>query len=239
MLENVTSLSAIIPRKALSGIVLAASLIAASVTAVWAQSAQQFDPNANAVATRGAALGAEEQRILLNEVEAYFDGVDTMQARFLQYNMDGTVYRGDVKIDRPGKMLIDYDAPVPFKIVADGTFYIFVDEDLEEVSHIPLALTPANMLLRQPLNLGQDLTVIDAARDSGVLYVTLAQKESEDAGTLTLAFNEEPLALRQWTVIDAQGVVTRVLLQNPSTGVDFAADTFSFVNPWASREGGN
>ncbi|MDW3204630.1 MAG: outer-membrane lipoprotein carrier protein LolA [Alphaproteobacteria bacterium] len=244
MSENVTSLSAITPLKALSRVLLLSSFLAASVSAAltqsaFAQSAQFTDPNSNAVASRAASLGPDEQRILLNEVESYFDGVGTMQARFLQYNMDGSVYRGDVKINRPGRMLIDYDDPVPYKIVADGNFYIFVDEDLEEVSHIPLALTPANMLLRQPMNLGEELTVVDAARDSGVLYVTVAQKEAEDAGTLTLAFNEEPLALRQWTVIDAQGVVTRVLLQNPKTGVKFAKDTFTFVNPWSTREGGN
>lgn len=238
MSENVTSLSAITPLKVLSRVLLITSFLAASGGAALAQSTQ-YDPNSGAVASRGNSLGPEEQRILLDEVEDYFDDVGTMQARFLQYNMDGSVYRGDVKISRPGKMLIDYDAPVPYKIVADGSFYIFVDEDLEEVSHIPLSLTPANMLLRQPMNLGEELTVVDAARDSGVLYITVAQKEAEDAGTLTLAFNEEPLALRQWTVVDAQGVVTRVLLQNPTTGVAFPRDTFTFVNPWGTREGGN
>lgn len=222
-----------------SATILLSAVLLAPVAPSHAQSNQVFDPNAREVPRIGEALGPEEQKILLEEIESYFDTVDTLSSRFVQFNMDGTVYQGDLIIDRPGKMRIDYDSPIPYLIIADGDFYIFVDEQLEEASHIPIGLTPAHMLLRQPMRLGEELSVLDAARDSGALFITVAQKEAVDAGTLTLAFQEEPLALKQWTVIDAQGIVTRVLLVDPAVGVPVDPKDFVFVNPWASREGGN
>ncbi|MDF1750271.1 MAG: outer membrane lipoprotein carrier protein LolA, partial [Alphaproteobacteria bacterium] len=193
------------------------------------------DPNASINRPEPQSMGAVEQKILLAEIENYFDNVDTLKARFNQINMDGTVYQGDVMMDRPGKMRIDYDAPLPFKIIADGTFYIFVDEELKEASHIPLGLTPASILLRKPMKLGDELTVLDAERDNGILRITVAQKDSPEAGTLTFAFSEDPLSLVQWTVVDQQGTITRVVLDNVQTGIELDNDQFYFVNPWLGK----
>lgn len=237
MLENVKSWSATILRN--TAAFLALTVISFSLSSESLAQSSGLDPNARVVPRFGEPLGAEEQSILLEEIEGYFNEVKTLYARFIQYNMDGSTYRGDVMIQRPGLMRIDYDPPVPYLIVVDGSFYIFIDEQLEEAAHIPLSLTPAAMLLRQPMKLEEDLNVLDAARDDGFLYITVSQKEAEDAGTLTFAFEEEPLALRQWTVIDSQGIVTRVLLQDPITDVAFDEALFQFVSPWNTREGGN
>lgn len=194
------------------------------------------DPNAVVPRQSEAPIGETEQKILLTEIENYFDGVDTLKARFMQFNMDGTLFRGDVMMDRPGKMRIDYDDPLPFKIISDGNFYIFIDEELKESSYIPLGLTPANMLLRKPMKLSGELTVLDATRDQEALFITVVQSDAPDQGSLTFAFSEEPIELLQWTVIDAQGTVTRVVLQNVETGIELDDDLFYFADPWIGRE---
>lgn len=193
------------------------------------------DPNAAALGAEPVFLGPEEQQILLDEIESYFNTVSTLESRFLQFNNDGTIYQGDLLIDRPGKMRIEYDDPIPYLIIADGTFYIFVDEELEEASHIPLNLTPAEILLRQPLALENDLQVTDAARADGRLLITVTHTEEEDLGALTFVFDENPLELLQWIVVDPQGLITRVVLQNPTLGAELDSDNFRFVNPWTVR----
>jgi len=197
------------------------------------------DPNAAALGAPPVFLGPEEQQILLDEIESYFNTVDTLQSRFLQFNSDGTIYQGDLLIKRPGMMRIDYDDPIPFLIVADGTFYIFVDEELEQASHIPLNLTPAEILLRQPLALSNDLEVTDAARADGRLLITVAHTEEEDLGSLTFVFDENPLELLQWIVVDTQGLITRVVLQDPILGAELDRDLFRFINPWTVRDDTN
>ena len=242
MSENVKSWSAIIRPRLFGSALLSALLLTVgtvSAPALAQQSNSWTDPNAPLVGTDRQPLGASEQAILFDEIESYFNGIDTLRSKFLQFNMDNSVYTGTLTMDRPGKMRIEYDDPIPYLIVSDGDFYIFVDKELKEVSYIPLGLTPANMLLRKPMNLQEDLTVVDAARDQGMLFITVAQKEAPDAGTLTLTFQEAPLVLRQWTVIDAQGLITRVVLDNVETGIPLDRDQFFFADPWVGKRQNN
>ena len=50
-------------------------------------------------------------------------------------------------------------------------------------------------------------------------------------GSLTLMFADNPLTLRQWTVIDAQRQETRVTLYNVELGGRFDPKLFEFVDP--------
>ena len=240
MSENAKSLSAIIRPRLFGSALLSVLLLTAGIVTAQAQQSNSWtDPNAPLVGTDRQPLGQAEQSILFNEIESYFDGIDTLKSKFLQFNMDNSVYSGILMMDRPGKMRIEYDDPIPYLIVSDGDFYIFVDKELQEVSYIPLGLTPANMLLRKPMKLQEDLTVVDAARDQGMLFITVAQKEAPDAGTLTLTFQEDPLVLRQWTVIDAQGLITRVVLDDVETGIPLDRNQFFFVDPWVGKRQNN
>ena len=54
---------------------------------------------------------------------------------------------------------------------------------------------------------------------------------SPQDGSLTLLFTENPLALRQWTVLDAQRRETRVTLYNVQQGVNLDPKLFEFVDP--------
>lgn len=239
MLESARSWSAITRCAAKAGILAIGISVAQGLAFSGQAVAEQVlstDPNAGALGVEPMFLGPDEQQILLDEIESYFNSVDTMQSRFLQFNSDGTIYQGDLLIDRPGKMRIEYDDPVPYLIVADGTFYIFVDEELEQASHIPLELTPAEILLRQPLSLENDLRVTDAARADGRLMITVTHNQEDDLGSLTFIFDEDPLELLQWVVMDTQGLTTRVVLQNPILGAELDRDLFRFINPWTVRQ---
>ena len=50
-------------------------------------------------------------------------------------------------------------------------------------------------------------------------------------GGIALIFADNPLALRQWTVLDAQRQETRVTLSNVELGGSFDAKLFEFVDP--------
>ena len=56
-------------------------------------------------------------------------------------------------------------------------------------------------------------------------------------GTLTLIFADNPLTLRQWTVLDAQRQETRVTLYNAETGGQFDQKLFQFIDPRALQPG--
>jgi len=48
-------------------------------------------------------------------------------------------------------------------------------------------------------------------------------------------FTDNPLALRQWTVLDAQRKETRVTLYNVETGLTLDPSVFQWVDPRSSQ----
>ncbi len=57
-------------------------------------------------------------------------------------------------------------------------------------------------------------------------------------GSLTLVFQPEPMELRQWAVLDAQGRETRVTLTQIETGLALNARMFQFNHPQFFEPGG-
>ncbi|HRY23665.1 MAG TPA: outer membrane lipoprotein carrier protein LolA, partial [Geminicoccaceae bacterium] len=58
-----------------------------------------------------AARPLAAQSAVLADVERYLNGIDTLAARFEQIAPDGSLSRGRVYIQRPGRLRFDYDPP--------------------------------------------------------------------------------------------------------------------------------
>ncbi len=174
----------------------------------------------------------------LRRVEDYFNGVRTLEARFVQRSSNGQRAGGRVFLSRPGRLRIEYDPPPAVLIVADGTFLIYNDRALDQVSYLPLGSTPAGILLADRISLDDPaLTVIDFSRAGNRLQLTLVRTDNPGEGTLTMVFDDEPLTLAEWQVTDAQGITTQVTLVDPQFGVPLDGSLFRFRNPRLPAEG--
>ena len=176
-------------------------------------------------------------------VEAYLNAIGTVQARFVQVSSNGEMAEGEFFLSRPGDLRVDYDPPVPILMITSGLFLVYVDEELEQTTHIPISSTPVVVLVGDNIKLdGGYLQVIGVDRGSSTLRVGLVQTEDPYAGTITLAFSDAPLTLRQWTVRDAQGVVTDFALLNPRFDVKIDPEKFRFeqeLKPASARDDHN
>lgn len=173
----------------------------------------------------------------LQRVQNYFNLIRTMQSRFVQVSSNGEVAEGTVYIERPGRMRVEYDPPVPVLIVSDGDFLVYFDKQLEQVTHVPLGQTPASILLAPSIKLrGGELTVTEFARAPGAVRVTVVRNENPGEGSLTLVFTEPPLELKQWVVRDAQGLVTTVTLQDARFEIPLKRELFVFKDPRFLRD---
>lgn len=189
-------------------------------------------PTAALAAQPAAAVLSAADRADVARVERYFNAVRTLKARFLQIASTGQTAEGNVWLKRPGRMRIEYDPPVPILIVADGTWLIYSDRELGQVSYLPLGSTPAGILVEDEIRLnGGSLTITGFEHEAGVIRITLVRTASPGDGSLTLVFSDNPLQLRQWRVVDAQGVVTTVSLSDVRTGVSIDSSLFEFVDP--------
>jgi outer membrane lipoprotein-sorting protein len=191
-----------------------------------------LSPTGAAAAAPAAIDLSNAERADLARVEAYLNGVKSIRARFMQISSTGELAEGDFYLLRPGKMRIEYRPPVPVLIVADGTWLIYYERELGQVSYIPLDSTPAGILVADKISLLDDaVTVTGFERDSSTVRVTLVRTESPEEGSLTLVFNDKPMALKKWTVVDAQGIVTNVSLVDASYDVPLDPNLFRFKNP--------
>ena len=164
-------------------------------------------------------------------VEAYLNALTTLRARFLQVADNGASAQGTAWIWRPGRMRFDYDPPEPLLLVASGGQVMMYDRELRQPSTVPASTTPLGVLLRERIRLSGDITVSAVERRGGFLSVTLHRTEAVAEGRLTLTFEETPMQLRQWQVVDAQGRRTQVTLYEIDTTTRPDARIFDFNDP--------
>ena len=179
----------------------------------------------------GWAALPDDAREPIARVEAYLNGIDTMRSSFVQINPDGGQVTGQFYYERPDKMRLEYDPPSRILIVADEWEVIYHDRRLKQVSHLLTGSTPLGFLLADDIDLEGDVTITGLSEDDGELRVTLVQTDEPDQGSITLVFAEDPLELRRWTVVDAQGLPTHVVLEGVETGVPLDDELFVFRDP--------
>lgn len=177
----------------------------------------------------GAAYRITAQdRADIARIEAYLNKIDSLRSNFVQLSTGGHFAEGTIYIDRPKRLRLQYKKPANIQVYANGNWLAHVDTELEAVWHVPLKSTPAAFLVRDKIRLSGDITVQRVMRDARTISVSLVQTAEPDAGRIVFTFSDAPLALRKWTVTDAQGVSTSVTLVAPAFNVAIPTDVFVF-----------
>ena len=186
----------------------------------------------SAHAVTPAVLSAQDKADV-QRVTAYLNSTQRLQASIIQINPDGSAIGGTLKILRPGKLRLDYDAPNRSVLIADGNFVHYYDAPMQETSSVPQGGSPAALVLDAQINLEKGMTITNMARSRGVLEISMVKNDDVGNGELTLVFDDmaTALRLRQWKVRDAQNTITTVSLQNVDTTAQFANDTFIYSPP--------
>lgn len=174
-----------------------------------------------------AAL-TQQDTLELQRIAAYLNNIRTMTARFQQIANNGGVSGGHMWVARPGRMRFEYDPPTPITLLADSASVYYWDKQLNQTSKYELRQTPAWFFLRDPISFGQDVVVTRFERLGGTVRVTVVESAQPDAGSLTLDFTENPVTLRQWTVIDQQGKRTVVSLGDLQYGMVLDPKLFQY-----------
>jgi outer membrane lipoprotein-sorting protein len=164
-------------------------------------------------------------------IEAYLNNLHSLRANFVQINPDGSTVTGKLYLKRPDKMRLDYDPPSKLLIVANGWDVAYQDGRLKQVNHVFTNQTPLGFLLSKQIRLSGDVAITNLEHRGGEIQVTLVQTDEPNQGSIMLAFAEQPLELRHWTLIDSQGYATHVLLEQVETDVALDSDLFVFRDP--------
>lgn len=173
----------------------------------------------------------DRDRADIARAEAWLNRLTSLKARFLQIAQNGASAEGTGWIVRPGRMRFEYDPPEPLLLVASHGQFFYFDRQLKQATTLPIGATPLGILLRDDLRLSGDVTVTRVERGGGLLRIALARTDRPAEGRLTLVFSDNPIELRQWAVVDAQGQETRVTLSQPEYGGSYPSRLFDFNDP--------
>jgi outer membrane lipoprotein-sorting protein len=145
----------------------------------------------------------------------YFNQARVMNADFVQIGPDGTRSEGELYVVRPGKMLFKFSPPGKLEIVADGRSVAVRDQKLGTQDLYFIGQTPLKFLLSDNIDLAKDTKVKHVEVDENAAVIEIEDKAAfGGTADIALVFDPESFALKQWTVIDAQGFQTVVSLFN-------------------------
>ena len=159
------------------------------------------------------------------QVADHFSSVKTMTGQFVQYGPRGEQTGGRFFLERPGKIRFDYDAPSAVQVKADGKSVVVHNTKLDTYDMYPLSQTPLALLLDRRIDLGGG-RVQDVKQDADLLTIRMGDKSVFGDSTITMMFDPDTYDLRQWTITDAQGKDTVVILIDVQEGVRFERRMF-------------
>lgn len=198
-------------------------------------------PALTAAAAPGVtAAFTDEQKADLRRVSDYLNAMRSLTGHFLQIGPDGTPQEGTFYLKKPGRLRFEYNKPSPVLVIADGSTIAVTNSKLRTTDRYPLLNSPLRVLLSDDVDLSSDSRIAGITREPGAMSVIARQASGPAQGQITLTFADSggALELRQWEVLDAQGMRTIVVVNDLKPGVDLPPRLFVIeeLSPFPHRE---
>jgi outer membrane lipoprotein-sorting protein len=180
-----------------------------------------------------------EQRADLDAVSAYLNGIRTLSASFVQLSTQGGTSEGTFYLSRPGRLRFEYSPPSPLLIVATGGTIYLRNSRLNTVEHHSVQDTPLGLLLNENIDLKRNPAVLGIDRRPGELLLRARSSTNRTQDNINIVFSTEGgISIRSWTVRDAQGGNTSVILTKVQTGMSVPDTLFTVpVKAPSTRKG--
>ncbi len=186
----------------------------------------------------GAATAQTAENELVDRISAYLNSVETIAGEFVQIEPGAVITEGEYAIRRPGRMYFRYDPPNPVRVVADG-FWVAVFDEVDDpaIDRFLLSETPLYLLLQEDVDLREENAVKTVVEDDEYFRVLVIDPAGDIDGDIELVFDKDPLRLREWTVTDADGYTTRVVLRTATFNARVDPDLFFIESAEEERIG--
>ncbi|MBX3598712.1 MAG: outer membrane lipoprotein carrier protein LolA [Rhizobiaceae bacterium] len=180
--------------------------------------------------SRAHAEGAET----VQQIASHFGSIRSMAGDFVQFGPRGEQTGGKFYIQRPGKIRFNYDPPSNYRVIADGKSVVIENMKLRTSDLYPLSKTPLKLLLDDKIDLSGG-RVKSVKQESDLTTIQLADKSVFGNSTITMKFNPQTSELLEWTITDAKGKDTTVMISNVRNGVQLDPSMFE-INYQRNRE---
>jgi outer membrane lipoprotein-sorting protein len=168
---------------------------------------------------------AAEVSATAQKIADHFSSVQTMSGEFVQFGPRGEQTGGKFYIQRPGKIRFNYNKPSSTTVVSDGRSVVVENVKLRTADLYPLSRTPLKLLLDDKIDLSA-ARVESVKEEDDLTTIRLADRSVFGNARITMMFDPKSYDLRQWTITDAQGKDTTVMIFNVKEDVQLDPKLF-------------
>ncbi len=193
-----------------------------------------------AVGLPGAALAAGGDTATLDAIQKKYDETRSFKAKFVQKSYlkilgQSQEAKGEVSIQKPGKMKWDYRAPDRQILVSnDDGLWLYLPEENQvtkmQVESVYSSNTPALFLAGEG-RLRDSFQIESATKDENGWTVVLMPKEADNNIDRLILFTDNSYQIVGSSVYDKLGNKTKMLFSNIQINPDFSEETFQFRIP--------
>ncbi len=184
--------------------------------------------------------GSDAQTV--DRIADHFTSVPTMAGEFMQFGPTGEQTSGKFYLSRPGKIRFDYADPAALTVQSDGRTVGVNNRKLKTWDFYPLRTTPLKLLLDEKIE-SSNAAIKSVKQEADLTTVVMADESVFGNSKITLMFDPETFDLRQWTITDAQGKDTSVMIFNVQENVKLSKRLFQMdktrgrTNPGGRNQG--
>lgn len=204
-----------------------------------AAEAETGTPPAEGLSSQGSALAGRPVPITISPVdrpaimriEGYLSSIKSIASQFSQISPSGDISAGKFYLQRPGKLRMEYNPPVPVLVVASDGSFVYYDKELQQVTNVSLDSTLVGFLARDKVKFDDSVSIVHFERGPKSLRIGIVQANKPDEGSMTLEFSDKPLVLKNIIITDSAGLSTIVSLADARFGVKLDPELFVFRDP--------
>ena len=172
--------------------------------------------SAAAPASNEGKVGDVAKKALIKQVQNYLNSVRSLKSRFSQSDpKSGNLYQGSLVLRRGGKIRVQYDLPYGLIMVGSGGELRYYDQKMDKVNSTSTDSTPLGTLLSDVVDFEKDIKALDVRKAFGTIRMLVTKEGIGNGGYLVLVFSDNPIALRQWVVMDQKQNQINFSLINP------------------------
>jgi outer membrane lipoprotein-sorting protein len=173
---------------------------------------------------------------LIKYVQDYLNSLRSLKARFSQSDPKSShLYQGSLVLKRGGKIRVQYDLPYGLIMVGNGGELRYYDRKMDKVNSTTIDSTPLGTLLSDCVDFDKDIKVLDVRKTLGMIRMLVTKEGIGNGGYLVLVFSDNPIALRQWVVMDQNQNQINFSLINPIYNDNLIEERFFDLNSVKSR----
>ncbi|WP_319381598.1 outer-membrane lipoprotein carrier protein LolA [Thiomicrorhabdus sp.] len=171
-------------------------------------------------------------------LQDYVNQLQTFKADFEQIEPNEELFQlyqsfGHFELQRPGKLMWEYQRPQQQKIVVDGKNLWVFDTDLEQVTVRPIGEVKSEIPLSWLLyseRIEDKFTIVDAGQRKGLQWFNLAPKEATYFQSIEVGLKDGHM--QEVWLYQGPDTITKVRFHNIEENVPLSPDQFRFKVPY-------